>query len=242
MRAVDGVSPELAADDHHASERWAADIEKAHQQRWGSRALTAEKRDELARDRARSNDHYLCDYQAYWERRIERLTRRYPERFFTPGLPFEELRDSLTLALLDAIRHPDGDDAYTLPGKEWGLLVITSKLRELRRRFRLDAQLTDFREVTPLERSASAEEHWVERESDENRRWAAAAAERRLSTSERQWYAALRQTARGGEFFAASERLNLSAASRLLGKDRASAHRAYREIQARFRAELRLRE
>src|SRR5690606_10262647 len=96
-------------DDDGVHARLASDVERAHQQRWGSAALAAEKLDELARDRARGSDRELCDYQAHWERRIERLTRRYPERFFTPGLSFEELRDSLTLALLDEVRYPQGD-------------------------------------------------------------------------------------------------------------------------------------
>jgi hypothetical protein len=63
-----------------------------------------------------------------------------------------------------------------------------------------------------------------------------------LSESERPWYAALRLAAHQGAFFEASDRLDLSAASRLLGKDRSSAHRAYREIQAHFQAELRQRQ
>jgi hypothetical protein len=216
--------------------------ERAHVGRWGTRSLTSEKQDELARDRARSDDGELVLYQAHWDRRLRQLARRYPERFFTPGLSSEELRDALTLSLLEAIRRPEHDTAFTLPGKEWGLLVVTNQLRELRRRFRLEAELTDFQAVQLLQQSVSAEERWLEREARECEAWAAAAAERGLTQTERQWYAALRAAARRGDFFESSERLNLSAASRLLGRDRSSAHRAYREIRAHFQAELRSRQ
>lgn len=63
-------------------------------------------------------------------------------------------------------------------------------------------------------------------------------AEQSLSRPQRRWLAALKLSARSGGFFQASAKPNLSAASRVLGKNRASAQRAYRELQARFSREL----
>jgi hypothetical protein len=48
----------------------------------------------------------------------------------------------------------------------------------------------------------------------------------------------LKLSARSGGFFESSAEPNLSAASRVLGKNRSSAQRAYRELQTRFTAEL----
>ena len=52
------------------------------------------------------------------------------------------------------------------------------------------------------------------------------------------WMTTDMKTGNAGAFFESSERPNLSAASRVLGKDRSSAQRAYRELQARFIEEL----
>lgn len=238
MHAWCAAAPELDADGQPVYGD-SGRVEQQHIESWGSRALRSEKHDELARDEARAHDAALVAYQSHWERRLKQLARRYPERFAAPGLSPEELRDTLTLHLIEAVRHPERDSEFTLPGKEWGLVVVTAQLRELRRRFRLRAEVTDLRTVTLLQEGCSAEDLWLERESRECATWAAAAAERGLSASEKQWYAALRAAARQGAFFEASDRLNLSAASRLVGKDRSSAHRAYREIQAQFQAQLR---
>ena len=45
-------------------------------------------------------------------------------------------------------------------------------------------------------------------------------------------------SAANGEFFASSDQLNLSAASRKLGKNRSSAQRGYRALQECFQREL----
>ncbi len=55
---------------------------------------------------------------------------------------------------------------------------------------------------------------------------------------QRQWLAAMRLAAVRGEFFESSGRLNLSAASRVLGKNRSSAQHAFKELQARVASEL----
>lgn len=63
-------------------------------------------------------------------------------------------------------------------------------------------------------------------------------AERSLSRPQRAWLAALERSANAGAFFESSGLPNLSAASRVLGKDRSSAQRAYRELRGRFIEEL----
>jgi hypothetical protein len=45
--------------------------------------------------------------------------------------------------------------------------------------------------------------------------------------------------ANGGQFFEASREPNLSAASRVIGKHRSSAQRAYKELQVHFQRERR---
>lgn len=217
-------------------------LEQRHIERHGEHALYAEKSDELARDAGRASSPALVQYHTHWDARLRRMARRHPERFRAPGLSPEEVRDALTLALLHAVRNSDGDGEFTLPGKEWGLLVMMAELRALRQRFRLEAESVDFRTLTLAKSEPSQEERWLEHETEVCHSESAAAAVKRLTTSERQWFATLRMAARQGQFFEASDRPNLSAASRILGKDRSSAHRAYREIQVRFQAELRRRE
>lgn len=220
----------------------AGDAERRHLSRYGARALSAEKADELARDAARANGDALVEYQAHWDVRLRRMARRHPERFYAPGLSAEEVRDTLTLELVSAVRSPERDAEFTLPGKEWGLLVVTTELRELRRRFRLEVETVDFRMLTLQRNEPTQEERWLEREAEVCQEESTKAAVQRLTASERQWFAALRLAARQGQFFETSDRPNLSAASRVLGKDRSSAHRAYREIQVHFQAELRRRQ
>ena len=58
------------------------------------------------------------------------------------------------------------------------------------------------------------------------------------SPAKRRWFDALKLSASAGSFFAASAEPNLSAAARLLGKNRSSAQRSYRELQLRFGREL----
>jgi hypothetical protein len=59
-------------------------------------------------------------------------------------------------------------------------------------------------------------------------------AEASLSKPQRQWYAAMRMAANAGSFFEASGDLNLSAAARVLDKNRSSAQRAFAEIRTAF--------
>ena len=204
-----------------------------------ARATVAELSDRRERDAARTEDRALVDYQAKWYRRLARLQRSFPERWRVVGLSDEEVRDLLTLRLIEAVREPDAAElALARPGKEWGLLVAQRALRTLRRSFRLKVSPADFSEAHFDSRGPNQEEQWLEDEAERNRRSAQERAERGLSRPQRSWLAALKLSAHAGGFFAASAEPNLSAASRILGKNRSSAQRAFRELQARFSAEL----
>jgi hypothetical protein len=204
-----------------------------------ARALAAELSDRRERDAARTEDRALVDYQAKWNRKLARLQHSFPERWRVPGLSDEEVRDLLTLRLIEAVREPDGAELQLArPGKEWGLLIAQRALRALRGGFRLKVSPADFSGAQWEIRGPSQEEQWLEGEADLNRRSAQERAERGLSRPQRSWLAALKLSAREGGFFAASAEPNLSAASRILGKNRSSAQRAFRELQARFSAEL----
>ena len=79
----------------------------------------------------------------------------------------------------------------------------------------------------------------MELQSEACRGLAAARAQSQLSRPQRRWLAAMKLAANGGgAFFKASQELNLSAAARVLQKNRSSAQRAYRELQAQFSREL----
>src|SRR5690606_9703081 len=95
-----------------------------------------------------------------------------------------------------------------------------------------------FRDVSLLEGGPSQEERWLELEADACRAQAHESARRQLSSPQRQWLAAMKFAAHCGQFFQASDELNLSAASRVLGKHRSSALRAYKELQTHFIREL----
>lgn len=203
------------------------------------RALAAEHSERRERDAARTEDGALVAYEAKWQRQLARLQRRFPERWRVVGLSDEEVRDLLTLRLIEAVRDPDGVElALARPGKEWGLLIAQRALRALRRGFRLNVSPADFSEAQWGSRSPNQEELWLEGEAERNRRAAQERAERGLSRPQRSWLAALKLSAHAGGFFEASAEPNLSAASRILGKNRSSAQRAFRELQARFSAEL----
>lgn len=116
--------------------------------------------------------------------------------------------------------------------------MVEQHLAALRKSFRLAATPTDFAETPLPQRTLSQEELWLELEADTCRALAHQRAETRLSCPQRRWLGALRTAARDGAFFESSAQLNLSAASRLLGKNRSSALRAYNELQTRFRREL----
>jgi hypothetical protein len=195
--------------------------------------------DELERDRARHDDVALVAYHQKWQRRLARLQRRYPERWHVAGLSIEEVRDALTLRLLEVVRgEPEHFDQYRHHHMEWGLAVIKDHLTVLRRTFRLGAIPTDFRDEPVREREPSQEEQLLEHQAAARRRAASQRASEQLSRPQRRWLAAMKLAANCGEFFASSDELNLSAASRVLQKHRSSAQRAYRELQAQFRREL----
>jgi len=217
-----------------------AEVEQLHVLRFGRSALALELSDERQRDEARDNDTALVRYEAAWHRRLCRLQRSHPERWHVAGLSDEEVRDALTLYLLECVRsEPLNDAQYCRPAKPWGLLVLQDKLRSLRRSFRLGATPVDFREPPALVQAAeSHEQRWLLAEAEACRIEAAQVAQQRLSSRQRQWLAAMRLAAVGGDFFQSSAALNLSAASRVLGKHRSSAQRAYKELQAQFRHAL----
>lgn len=135
-----------------------------------------------------------------------------------------------------------GDEAervhFARPGKEWGLCVAEQHVRHLRKLFRLDASVMDLREVPLPECAPTQEERWLEHEADACRQLAEESAREQLSRPQRQWLAAMKLAAAGGAFFHSSHEPNLSAASRVLGKNRSSAQRAFRQLQERFQEEL----
>ena len=204
-----------------------------------ARALGAEQREQRERDAALTDDRALVAYEAKWQRKLRRLQRAFPARWRVAGLSDEEVRDLLTLRLLEAVRRAEPAElALARPGREWGLLVALRELRALRKGFRLDVVLADMAETRLPSRDANQEETWLEHEAARNRGLAQARAERGLSKPQRRWLGAFKASAEQGAFFEASAEPNLSEPSRALGKHRSSALRAYRELQARFGAEL----
>jgi len=205
----------------------------------GERALARAMNDHRERTLAEGDDAALVRYLSKWQGKLRRLQRRYPERWGVPGLSDDEVRDLLTLRLFEALRGPDPSERLLQqPGREWGLLMLRLALGELRRSFKL--------RVAPGETDASPgywhalnpEEQWLEDEAERGRAQAQARAEGGLSKPQRAWLAALKVSALSGGLFAASGEPNLSAASRVVGKDRSSAQRAYQELKARFTREL----
>ena len=202
-------------------------------------AVLAEHHDRVQRDAARFDDEALVQYEAKWQRKLRRLQQTFPERWRVPGLSDEEVRDLLTLRLVEAVRQaPPAELALSRPGREWGLLILQREQRKLRQAFRLPAIPVDFRETSVEMRGLDQEERLLQGESERLFSAAEQRAEQGLSRPQRRWLAALKLSARAGGFFEASAEPNLSAASRVLGKNRSSAQRAYRELQARFAREL----
>ncbi|HTV18581.1 MAG TPA: hypothetical protein VMG12_07925 [Polyangiaceae bacterium] len=226
---------ELAAE----AERLCCELERAHDARYGQRALHAELCDERARDGARQNSAELVRYQAGWDARLARLQRAHPGRWRVPGLSDDEVRDAITLRLIELLVAGPGPELPPgRPGQPWALCVAQRHLANLRRSFRLAATPTSFDTTVVVERAPSQEERCLELEADERRASASANAERQLNRPQRRWLAAMQHAAAEGHFFHSSDELNLSAASRQLGKNRSSAQRAYRALEARFRREL----
>lgn len=211
-------------------------------QRSGAQPSALVLAEERERQLASRDDAALVRYLARWEQALCRLQRAHPQRWHVPGLSEEEVRDALTLRLFEAVRElaaPPGDEPAAAPAaRPWGLGVMQRHLRVLRRAFRVGATLTDLQQAPVFERGPSQEERWLSHEADVCRAIALERAEQQLSQPQRRWFSALQSAADAGAFFRASERVNLSAAARLLDKDRSSAQRAYESLQACFQREL----
>jgi len=203
------------------------------------RARDDEDADRRERELARSSDAALVAYEAKWRARLARLQRRYPARWRVPGLSNEEVLDLLCLHLIEVLRGPDSELlGLESPGHSWGLLIAARKRRALRQAFRLAITPHDFAEAPSYRETPNQEQACLEQEEQRLLALAGERAKSQLSRPQRRWLAALELSARSGEFFAASDEPNLSAASRILGKNRSSALRAYRELQARYSSEL----
>jgi hypothetical protein len=200
--------------------------------------LLAAARDLEERDQAVTNDAALVLYEQKWKQRLIGLQRAHPNRWSVRGLSDEELRDELTLRLIDAIRsRPDELALHQRPGREWGLGFLAHELRGLRKSFRLNVVLADA-PVGLVDRAPNEEERFLALEADGNRALARERAEATLNRPQRRWLAAMKMTANAGAFFESSGKLNLSAVSRLLDKNRSSAVRAYGELSRHFSEEL----
>jgi hypothetical protein len=234
---------QAAEENLDALERVAPDsverVERAHCARYGAAALRAELAEQRQRDAAVSDDSALVSYHAKWRGRLLTMQRSHPERWRVRGLSAEEVQDLLTLRLLEAVRG-DVEEFSRLAraGREWGLLCVQAELLRLRRHFRVHAVPADPCEFRVRDSAQTQEEQWLEREQDWARELARTRAVHGLSRPQRAWLKALDASADAGAFFHASREPNLSAASRLLGKNRSSALRAYRELQGRFIREM----
>lgn len=196
--------------------------------------------DETLREAARSSDPALCAYEARWRTRLRVSMRRRPRYFRVPGLPDDEVLDALVLGLVEHVRGAPGptaerDDSEAAPRRPLELVLAEATVRELRRRFRLAATPVDFREVVVQSRAETPEQAVLDREHHTTRERAARRAEAGLDPERRAWLEAFRRSANDGNFFAESGRPNLAAASRVLGKHRSSALRAYVELGQHFR-------
>jgi hypothetical protein len=190
-----------------------------------------------ARERAlaATGDVALVRYLEKWGEKLATLQRRYPERWRVPGWSIGEVRDALTLRLVEVVRGPvKVDSAF---GETEMLRLLKREVSAIRQRCRLGATPTDFSEASVLEREPNHEARYLELEDEARLRLAEQRARAQLNRPQRRWLAAMQWAAVCGEFFDSSDRLNLSAASRVLGKNRSSAQRAYRELQQQFQKE-----
>ncbi len=200
--------------------------------------MRAAELDARERDAAVTDAAALVRYERKWALRLAKLQLAHPGRWRVPGLSDEELRDELTLRLLEALRtQPDGGaEVEAPPEKEWGLAFLELELRRLRAKFKLKIVLED--PVFAFERGPDEEARMLEQESARLYALAGESAERCLTRPQQRWLAALKMSARSGAFFEASGKPNLAAASRLLDKNRSSALRAFEELSRRFTREL----
>jgi hypothetical protein len=206
--------------------------------------LSADLAEERERAAARSDDAALVAYESKWAGKLRKLQKAHPERWAVPGLSQEEVRDLLTLRLIESLRADEPSlSLRPIPGKEFGLLFLERELRRLRKAFRLRTIPVDFRASPPPGRqhALNQEEVCLDLEARTLRASAQRRAESHLSRSQHRWLSALKRSAEAGTFFKASAEPNLSAASRLLGKNRSSAQRAFRQLQQRFAAALKQR-
>jgi len=239
--ALESAPLRTRTTDDGAFERVRALIEQlelAHHERHGAAALAAEFREQQDRDAAVQSDAALVAYERKWQGKLRRLQAAHPSRWHVPGLSPDEVRDELTLSLLEAIRtQPGALKRHLRAGKEWGLSLLAERRRALCAAFKLDIVPTcDFSAL--LDREPNEEQRLID---DQTRVAMARAHERgaeRLSRTQRRWLSAMKLSANAGGFFESSGRPNLAAASRVLGKDRSSAVRAFGELACHFRAEL----
>ncbi len=167
----------------------------------------------------------MIELHATWDAKIRRMQRAHPERWRVRGWSDEEVRDALTLRVLEVATCDD----------EATMRAVTERLNELRRTFRIRVRAVD--ETPSWCDVPSDEERIVLREEEVSRELAGARAESRLAAPQRRWLDAMRTAANDGAFFASSDDLNLSAAARVLGKDRSSAKRAWDMLRVRFTRE-----
>ena len=238
-----GAALAKALRERHAHARVAEELtrelERCHVARYGWAALSAEHADDSKRVRARGDSAALVRYVDQWTRKIAYRQRAHAARWAVPGLSPDEVRDALGLRLWEVLAADAATElGYCRAGREWGLRVLVQELRSLRQRFRLAATSVDFWATPVPERAPNQEERWLEFEAETCRTLAHGQALRRLSRAQEVWLGAFETAARGGGFFQASRSLNLSVASRALGKNRSSAVRAYRQLEHEFQREL----
>lgn len=167
----------------------------------------------------------MIELHAAWEAKIRRMQRAHPARWHVRGWSDDEVRDELTLRVFE---NATGDD-------ETIMRAVCERLNELRRTFRL--RMHAVLEAPSWRDVPSDEEMIIEHEEEIARAAASTRAEAGLAVPQRRWLDAMRAAANDGAFFASSDDLNLSAAARVLGKDRSSAKRAWDVLRARFARE-----
>jgi hypothetical protein len=134
---------------------------------------------------------------------------------------------------------PEERARFERAGRPWGLLFLAEQRRLLRKDYRLRVVVADLEPLLDRGTEVTDEARCIEEESRRLLGIARQRAEAGLSAPQRRWLSAMKMSANSGAFFATSGRPNLSAASRLLDRDRSSAQRAFAEIQERFARERR---
>ncbi len=76
--------------------------------------LEAAQLDARERDAARTDGAALARYDRKWALRLVRLQRAHPGRWRVPGLYDEELRDELTLRMIEQLRAAPPARAFEL--------------------------------------------------------------------------------------------------------------------------------